>query len=487
MAIDSTTDTDAILERARAGTRLMTIRGVSMRTISVGANLLLLVLVSPSELGLLAVARGTFSLMQFVAELGIGRALLRRSVPPSQVEYAALAGLQLLVGVAIIVIGAFWAAPILGFGAIDRAWHYPMLATVATMLSLAWGTGARVRLERALAYERLAVVDVLNVLTLNVGLLLFAVAHEFTIGVFVLLGVSTVVANWLLHHWAPGPRPSLNLRPLFGIARQSSGFLVASTCAVLREQGTPVLIGGLFGLQVAGLYSFAERVAHVLNVTFDGFRNACIPAAVRLNGDVRSLRALASRTLVGSATLTAPLAVGAICAIPLLAAAVPRWAGAVTLMQWYVAAYATYGVLAAAMEPVAVATRGASAAISEQASALVVGWVMFAIVHALLGPSYLAVAAVAMYLAPVIALGIVIDHEVRPEITREVLRIGIAVVVSLLTYGGLRLFGAPSVVCAIVPSVMVVLAIPRFRAIPGVVATRCAAIFSSRDPRARQP
>lgn len=464
----------------------MTVRGAAMRSISIGANLLLLVLVSPSELGLLAVARGTFALVQYIAELGIGKALLRRQEAPSDGEYAALAGLQLVGAAVVVAIGAFWSAPILGFGAIDGKWHMAMLATVATMTSLAWGTGARVRLERALAYERLAIVDVLNVLTLNVGLVAFALLHQFSIGVFVLLGVATVMANSLLHHWAPGPKPSLDFRPLAGVARQSSGFLVASTCAVVREQGTPVLIGVLFGLPVVGLYSFAERVAQVLNVTFEGFRNACIPAAVRLRDDAESLRLLASRTLVGSATLTAPFAVFAICALPVLAQAVPKWSGAVPLMQWYVAAYAIYGVLAASLEPVAVATRGAFAAITEQASALIVGWVAFAAVRTL-GPSYLAVGAVIMYLAPVIALRLVTSAEILPELSSEVVRIMAAVAISLLTYGALRLAGAPLVVCAAIPVTIVFAAVPRLRALPGQMATRCAALVATRAPSATPP
>ena len=461
-ALDLFADSHAILERARHGTRLMTIRGAVMRGISIGANLLLLVLVSPSELGLLAVARGTFALLQYLAELGIGKALLRRSATPTQSEYAALAGLQILVGCIVITIGAFWSAPILGFGAIDRRWHYPMLATVATMLSLAYGTGARVRLERALAYERLAIVDVLNVLLLNVGLLLFALIHQFPLGVFVLLGVATVAANGLLYAWAPGPVPSLNLRPLRGIAKQSSGFLVASTCAVVREQGTAVLIGGLFGLSIAGLYSFAERVAQVLNISFDGFRNASTPAAARLAGDTRSLRALATRTLAGSASLTAPLALVAICALPILAHLVPKWSSAVLLTQWYVGAYAIYGVLAASMEPAAVAKMGARAAVTEQASALLAGWAAFVMVH-FMGPAYLAAAVVIMYAAPLIALFAVMSHDVRPEISRDITLMSATFVLSVAFYAGLQQMHAPLLVSAILPPLLLVSMVPQFR------------------------
>jgi O-antigen/teichoic acid export membrane protein len=339
------------------------------------------------------------------------------------------------------------------------------------MLSLAAGTGARVRLERALAYERLAMVDVFNVLLLNVGLLLFALFHHFTIGVFVLLGFATVAANALLWTWAPGPMPSLNFRPLVGIARQSSGFLVASTCAIAREQGTPVLVGVLFGLPVAGLYSFAERVAQVLNITFDGFRNASVPAAARLAGDTRSLRALASRVLAGSSALTAPLAMLAVAGLPLIAYVMPKWSGAILLTQWYIVAYAVYGVLAASMEPAAVATMGARAAITEQATALAVGWLAF-VAARYVGPSYMPVAVVLMYAAPVLALRAIMNADILPETTRDVGVVWGAFGVSLALYATLRLLSVPPLVCAVVPPVLMFALVPRLRGLPAELVAR---------------
>jgi lipopolysaccharide exporter len=467
-------DSDAILERARTGTRLMTLRGVVMRTISIGANLLLLLLVSPAELGLFAVARGTLALLQYLAELGIGKALVRRRDAPTRAEYAALSGLQIIVGVLVTLAGAAVPALILGFGAIDARWHVAMVLTVASMLSLAMGTGARVRLERGLAYERLAIIDVFNVLTLNLGLVVFALIGRFSIGVFVLLGVASIAANVLLWAWAPGPRPSFDLRPLAGVARQSAGFLVASTFAVVREQGTAVLVGALFGLQAAGLYSFAERVAQVLNITFEGFRNACIPAAARLAGDARSLRALAARTLAGSATLTTPAALIAICTLPLLPFVVPRWTGAVVLTQWYVIAYALYGVVAATLEPVAVASSGARAAIAQQASALAAGWVAMILLRPL-GVPWMGLAVVAMYLAPIVALRVVTATEIRPPVTKDVKQLLAASAASLGAFLALRATAAPEVLSAIVPPIVLLVLAPQLRALPArLLAARAA-------------
>ena len=213
---------------------------------------------------------------------------------------------------------------------------------------------------------------------------------------------------------------------------------------------------------MAGLYSFGERVAQVLNVTFDGFRNAGVPAAARLAHDRRSLRTLATRCLVGSASLAAPMAVISICALPLVAHFVPRWAGAISLAQWYVVAYAVYGVVSASLQPAAIATRGAAAAIAEQGAALAGGWVTFIILRAVDSP-YLAIAVAIMYLAPIRALWSVTSADIRPARSDEVVRIAVATACSIALFLVLRALAAPLIVSAAVPPVLILAAVRQFR------------------------
>ncbi|MCC6927636.1 MAG: oligosaccharide flippase family protein [Gemmatimonadaceae bacterium] len=431
-----------VLARAHRGTRVMTARVAAMRVISVSANLLLVLLVTPRELGLLAVARGTFTLLQYAAELGVGKALLRRAAVPTREEYAALSGLQLAVGVVIVMAGLGWPPLVLGFGAIDRSFHLPMLGTVVTMLSLAWGTGARVRLERALAYERLAAVDVANVLMLNVGLVACAAFGVFVPGAFVVLGVSTVVSNLMLHHWAPGPAPTLAIAPLRGVMRDSGGFLVASSLMVAREQGTAVVVGLLFGLPTAGVYSFAERVAQVLNICFDGYKNAAIPAASRLAGEAAALRSLATRVLSGSIALVAPCTVLGVILLPAAAPWLPRWAPAIVLTQWYMLAFGLFGVMLATLDPISVARRGAVVAMWENGLALLAGWGAFALL-AWLHSSRLEMAVVAMYVIPSLALVALTPAAIRPALEPGARRSLALSAGGLLIFLALRVAGAP--------------------------------------------
>lgn len=286
----TTPDDDvALLGRAQAGARLFTARGVAMRLVSIASNLLLVALVAPADLGLVAVVRGVTGVVAYGTELGFAGALVRHRREPSREEYAALAGMQ-----GVILAGALalaWAFPslALGGGSLDARWRPWMLATMASMVFVPLGTGARVRLERALDYRRLAFLDVTSVLVQNVGLLAAAFSGHFAEGVFVVQAFAFVYQYGLAAVWSPGPMPTLRARGLGALVRDSAAFSLAACVDIARGYATPVLVAMLFGLPVAGVWAFADRVGQVLKLAFEGFRRAGVPIAPRLAHDRAAL------------------------------------------------------------------------------------------------------------------------------------------------------------------------------------------------------
>ncbi|MGI8765843.1 MAG: oligosaccharide flippase family protein [Gemmatimonadaceae bacterium] len=448
---DEAVTSEQLLHRARAGTRLMTARGAAMRGISIGANLVLVALVTPRELGLFAVVRGTLLISHMLCDLGIPRALLRRAGSPTGVEYAALAGLHATIAVVIVAVCSFWPSVALGFGALDIRWRWWMMLTLGTALVLPFGTGARVRLQRSLAYERIAIADVTGVLVQNVGLLLFAFARAFSEGVFVAVAAAIVITNGLLYRWSPGPLPKLDVGPLRSLMRQSSGFMVSSWLSSARESGTPVLIGKLFGLQVAGTWAFAVRLGQLLDVTFDGFRNATIPASARLIHDRPALRRLVTATLAGTSALATPIAGVTFVTLPILAVIWPKWRAGIELAQVYLLCYAISGIVVASLEAAVVATRGAVVMLAEHGSALAAAWIGLLIVRSV-GLHSLVWVVFLMSAAPALALLFLTDVTVRPEWNRQLTRLAVSLVTGLTLYvvcGHLR---APPVPTAAIAS-----------------------------------
>ena len=433
----------ALLGRARAGARLFTARGVAMRLVSVASNLLLVALVAPADLGLVAVVRGVTGVVAYGTELGFAGALVRHRREPSREEYAALAGLQ---GVILLAaLAAAWAFPALSLGAgtLDPRWRPWMLATMATMAFVPLGTGARVRLERALDYRRLAFLDVTSVLVQNVGLLAAAFSGHFAEGVFVVQAFAFLYQYGLAAVWSPGPRPTLRARGLGALVRESAAFSVAACLDIARAYATPVLVAALFGLPVAGVWAFADRVGQVLKLAFEGFRRAGVPIAPRLAHDRAALRRLAGEMVTGAARLTAPAAAGAIALLPAVALVAPKWAPAVGTAQLWVLCLAVAGVANAALEPVAVAVYGPTVALAEQGAAAAAAWISLALVAA--GGSHAVWAAVApMHLASLlVVLGWTARGGMRPRWTPELTRLAGALAAAAAATVALGVAGAP--------------------------------------------
>jgi O-antigen/teichoic acid export membrane protein len=448
-AAAATLTRDEVVDQAGVGAKVMTVRGVAMRVVSITSNLLLLALVTPEQLGLYAVVFGISGLIAFSTDLGVGKALLRGARDPTRADYAALAGLQFGVLAIILAGGLLHPALLLGFGALDEQWYGWMLVLLATTFFVPLGTGARVRLERRLAWRRLAIVDVVNVLVQNVGLVAFAVAGRFATGIFIVFAVMHVVVNTLLLVWAPGPWPSPRVRCLWPLARPSAGYMTANVVLVAKERVTPLLVAHLFGLGMAGIWTFAVRIGQLLNVTFEGFRHAAVPAAALLSGDHVNLRRLATDTLRGSLTLAAPLAAIALVSLPVLGELWPQWQSAILLAQVSVLAFAFAGVAGAALEPVAVATRGATAAVVEQVATAGVAWAGFALLAAF-GSQQLAWVVPPMNVIPVILLVAMTRADVRPAWRPELMRALLALASAIALYGLLTAAGASPVVVAVV-------------------------------------
>lgn len=449
----ATEASEAVIARARAGARLLTMRGVAMRALTIGANLLLIGLVTPAQLGLLAVVRGTLTLVQFGAELGVDRVLLRRPEEPTRDEFAALAGMQTLVVSSVVAVGLLVPSLLTAAVHLDVRWSGWLLGSLVAMLAIPLGTGARVRLERALAYERLARVDVMNVAIQNVGLVVAALLGRFEEGVFVVFALMLLAVNLTLFAWSRGPLPSFRIARLRAIAAQSAGFMGAQWLGVLREQAVPLVIARLFGLGMAGTWAFAIRLTQLLNVTFEGYRAAAVPAAARVAHDREALRRIAQQTADGVVALAVPVMALLFAGLPLVGQMWPQWSPAVPLAQAYVLAFGVAGVMDATLEPLAVSLFGARVALLQQAAALLGLGVGIALAWSVGTP--LAVAVVAMSALSVLLLRSAVPRPVCPAFGAPLAGVAWLLAVAVLAVLTMALLALPPILPAAVTSVAV--------------------------------
>ena len=405
-----------------------------MRVVSISFNLLLIAWVTPSELGLLAVVRALCFFVDFATGQSIATALVRRNKSPERVDYANLAGLQLVLLTLSLVLVLVFPRPFMRLAALDPTWSGWVALLLAALLAIPFGTGARVRLERSFEYRHIAFIEVSTVLLQNIGFIAFAYLGHFSVGVFVVSSLTVLYNHGALYFASPGPAPRIRLGELRRLTRNSGGFTLAAWLSIAGVQLTVVVITHLFGLQVAGYWAFATRFGNLLEVGFEGFRRAVLPAAAQLSGDPTGLRRLSTNTLTGAALITVPAAGLIVVTLPMLARVWPQWAGAVDVAQLYVLCFAVAGIVGASLEPVAVAVRGPMTALIGPLVGILVGWTALW----LLAPSGAAAirwVIAPMYLAPLLVLYLLTNRTVRPEWSPRLATLALSLLTCLLGLG----------------------------------------------------
>lgn len=434
---------EQIVRKASAGARLLTARGAAMRVVSILSNLALFALVTPADFGLLAVVRGITALAGNTTDLGFAWALIRREHSPSREEYGALNGIQLAATLAILAVVVIQPSIVTTFGALDPSWRWWTLATLACTIVVPFGVSAKIRIERSMDYKKVAFYDVSSVLLLNLSLLGFALAGKFAIGVFIATGATMLYSNLLLCIWSPGPGPSFRLAEWKRLSRELAGFSAGHVGYLLYTSATPIVVAHFFGLTGAGVWSFATRLGNILQMAFEGFRRATVPAASRLVRVPEQMRILVENSLLGSARFTVPMVAAMVAGLPLLGVLWPRWEPAVLVSQLYVIGFGLTGLFCASLVPAAVAMRGPAVAIAEQGVPVLVSWSGFALL-ALAGTSQLAWVVAPMHIVTAVVLWFVTDPIVRPRWHAEFGLLLVALLlVTMLTAAGMVLHWSP--------------------------------------------
>ncbi len=436
-----------VAPRAAAAARIMTARGLLIRLSSGVAAAFILTLVTPAEFGFLATVRSIAALLEQGTELGLAWPLLREHEEPSREDYAALAGAQVLAVLAALALAVFW----------SPAWRGWLLAMIAAMLAVSFGTGARIRLERDLRYGRIAFADV-SALALHTAVLIgFLAVGRFTAGVFAAQIALTLYYNAVLFLSSPGPLPTLRLRRIFERLRASAGYGAAYLVFVAREQAPTILVAALFDLRAAGAWAFAARLAKFLQFAHEGFARVAVPAAARLAPDRPALRRLASKSLEGAALLAAPAAAVAVFALPAIPLVWPQWAPAIDLARIFVVCDVAAGILGAALGPVALALAGWRAVLIEHAAPLAAAAAGLAALHWLRSEALWCV-VVPVAIVAIVALFAVTERAARPAWSTDLTRLAAVLACAAAVYIAVRaLVAAPAVAAAVASAALAVL------------------------------
>ncbi len=254
------------------------LRGIGVKCLGLVGLFVLARMLSPTDFGMVAFGTTLVIFANFLADGGIGHALIRRVEPPERADLKALLAFQLGFST-VLAIGIGLA--VLPFGTLGE-----VTALMALTLPLtAVRTPGGILLERQLSYRPFAVVEIVEticyfvwaIVTVSVGWGVWGLASASLIRA--LTGTTVLLA--LL----PSARliPSLSwarVKPLLGFGFR---FQAVGITTFLRDQGTNAAIAVFAGVSALGVWSVALRILQIpllLSPRCGGFR---IPACLDLS------------------------------------------------------------------------------------------------------------------------------------------------------------------------------------------------------------
>jgi O-antigen/teichoic acid export membrane protein len=321
-----------VRRRAVAGTAIVAVRGAAIRVIGFAGTVVLARLLAPHDFGLVAFGATVLVFTHYLADGGIGAALIRTRHRPAVADLQALLGLQLLL---TIILAGVTAAAAWPFGTGGRI----VAVMVASLPLAALRVPGTIMLERELSYGPLVLAEI----TETVVYFAWAIGtiEAFGWGVWGLATgavVRTLAAAIVVVIVSPVglPRPTLSWRrvrgPLaFGVRFQGVGVL-----SLFRDQSLNIGAAAIGSVSVLGLWSLAGKLLSIPYMAFESLWRVGYPAMARLLGSGDDPRAVLERgtalVAVVTGAMLAPLVGASPALVPVMFGA--RWSDAASALPW---------------------------------------------------------------------------------------------------------------------------------------------------------
>nr|WP_246351112.1 oligosaccharide flippase family protein [Deinobacterium chartae] len=265
------------------GAAALGVRQILVIALNVAGSVLLARLLSPTEYGLFAVVTFVLVFLTAFGDVGLGASLIRSAQEPPKQTYHAVFSAQLMITLlmgSLVMLLAPVLARAYGLPA-EGAWIFRLIGLSLPLAAIQ--ASPQVQLERRLAFDRLAVVEVAQALVFNGAAVTLAYMGWGAVS-FALALLARSFTGALLAIWLSAYRPRWRwdvalLRPhlKFGLAYQGSNVLAVVNAAV-----TPTLIVAFFGLNGAGMVAWATGIVGYLQQPLLLFNRLLYPTFSRL-------------------------------------------------------------------------------------------------------------------------------------------------------------------------------------------------------------
>ena len=311
-----------VRQRAVTGAVIDVLRGFGVRFVGFVGTLVLARLLTPHDFGVIAFGATLVTFANFLADGGIGTALIRRIEPPARADLSALLAFQL--GLNTVMAAAISLA-LLPFGELGQVTAVMVIALPLTAVRVP----GVILSERQLNYRPLAVVEIVESICFYGSAIVLVIGGWGVWGLASASIVRALVGSTVILFLVPSSRlrpvPSwARVRPLLGFGFR---YQAVGVTGMIRDQGTNAVIALVAGVSALGVWTVAFRILQIPLLFIASFWRVSFPGMSRL---------VAAREDVGGTIerVVAVVAVGSGLMLAPLVAATPAWVPALLGSQW---------------------------------------------------------------------------------------------------------------------------------------------------------
>lgn len=296
-------------QTVRSATALA-VRQVLVQGLNVLGGVLLARLLTPAEFGLYAIVTFLLAFLVAFGGTGLAASLIRQPSEPDDLDYSSVYAVQQIVVITLVLalwITAPWIARAYRLP-LDDAWIFRLVAL--SLLATSFMVIPQVRLERHLAFDKLALVEVTQALVYNATAVFLAWRGlgplSFAIALLLRSTTGAIMASWV-SPWKLGWRLD------WGRARKHLGFGLfiqgGQVVSLIKDSITPVFVGIYLGAEAVGHINWAQMVANYTVMALMVFQRLYMPVFARLQHDRVLLARSVEQVLLVTNALTAPISI----------------------------------------------------------------------------------------------------------------------------------------------------------------------------------
>ena len=318
---------ETVKERSVRGVVVLTGRTFLLQVISLVAQLFLFAYLGKYEFGVFAIVSAIINFLVYFSDIGLAAALIQKKEKPTDTDlkttFFVQQALVLFIIVVVVALTPFFTKKY----SLNQDGQILLYALALSLFFSSLKSIPSVLLERKLEFVKLVFPQILEQVTYNVILVIFAMKGfgltSFTFAV-IARGIVGLTAIYILQPWVPGfafSKKTLSGLFKFGVPYQINTFL-----ATFKDDGITLILGGILGPIGVGILSFAQKIARLpLTFFMDTVTRVTFPAFSRMQNAGTDLERSVTRSIFFICLLVFPSLVGITILAPILVRVIPRY------------------------------------------------------------------------------------------------------------------------------------------------------------------